>query len=111
MECFFYENKLQFGGLKTGSGGVRLQAQVLGPLECTIANKLIQHSTDRDNRTQTTSALGAEVTPSPNTAENQTFKLHGGLLHGGQGNDITIVNFAFNHDIVVGPAGETHASG
>ena len=92
------------------SGGVRCQAQVLGPLECTIDNKLIRHGTDRDNRKQMTSAMGAEVTPSPNTVEDQTFKLHGELLHGGQGKDNTLVNFACNHDIAVGPAGEPHSS-
>ena len=85
MERFYYGNKLQFGGFKTESGGVRHQAQVLGPLECAIADKLTRNDTDRDKRNPTTSAMGAEVTTTPHTVEDQTFKLNGELLHGRQG--------------------------
>jgi hypothetical protein len=60
MDQFYYGNRLQFGGLKTENGGARHQAQVLRPLECTIADKLTRHGTDRDKRNTTTSTMGAE---------------------------------------------------
>jgi hypothetical protein len=91
MERFYYGNKLQFGGFKTENGGVRRQAQVFGPLKCTIADKLTRHGTDRDKRKPTTSAMGAEVSTSPHMAEDQKFTINGELLHGGQGNDNTLV--------------------
>ena len=84
MERFCYGNKLQFGGLKTEKGGVRRQTQVLGPLECAIADKLTWHGADRDEKKPTTSAMGAEVTTAPHTAEDQKFKMNGELLHGGK---------------------------
>ena len=111
MDRFYYGNKLQFGGFKTVSGGFRRQAQVLGSLKCTIADKLIRHGTDRDNRKPTTSAMGAEVMPSPHMAEDQTFKLNGELLHGGQGKDNTLVHFACNNNIMGQPTGEPHTGG
>ena len=98
MERFYYGNKLQFGGFKTKNGGVRRHAQVLKPLECTIANKLTRHGTVRDKRKPTTSAMGAEVS-SPHTAEDQKFKINGELLHGGQGKNTTLIHFACDHDI------------
>ena len=111
MERFYYGNKFQFGGFRTVSGGVRRQARVLSPLECDITNKLIRHGTDRDDTKPTTSAMGAELMPSPDTAEDQTFKLNGELLHGGQGKDNTLVNIACNHDIAGQPTQEPHTSG
>ena len=55
--------------------------------------------------------MGAEVTPSPDMAEDQTFKLNGEVLHGGQSKDNTLVNIACNHDARGKPAWEPHTSG
>ena len=111
MERFYYGNKLQFGVFKTESGGVRCQAQVLMPLECAIANKLTRHGTDRDKRKPTTSAMGAEVSTSLHTAEDQKFKINEELLHGGHGKNNTLVHFACDHNIAGQPAGEPHTGG
>ena len=87
------------------------QAQVLGPLECVIADKLTWHGTDRGKVKPPTSAMGAEVSTSPHTEEDQNFKINGELLHGGQGKDNTLIHFACDHNIVGHPAEEPHTGG
>ena len=93
------------------SGGVKCQAQVFSPLDCAIASKLIRHGTGRGDKKTLMSLMWAEVTPSPDTEEDQTFKLNGELLHGGKGKDNTLVNIACNHDTMGDPAREPHTSG
>ena len=92
MEQFYYGNKLQFRSHMTNRGDVRRQAQVLGPLECTIANKLAWHTQEEGKGNPALTAMGKAVSvPTQNELKN-TFKLNGELLHGGQGKDHTHVH-------------------
>jgi hypothetical protein len=112
MKRFYYGNKLQFGGFITKNGGIRRQAQVLGPLECAIADKLTRHGTERGKVKPPTSAMGAEVLKSPQTEGDHKFEINGELLHGGQGKDNTLVHFACDHHGLAGhPVEEPHTGG
>ena len=114
MKRFYYGNKLQFGGFITDNDGIRRQAQVLGPLECTIANKLTRHGTERGKVKPPTSVMGAEVSKSPQTETEggHKFKINGELLHGGHGKDNKLVHFACDHQDIAGhPAEEPHTGG
>ena len=102
MERFYYGNKLQFGSLITKKGDVRRQAQVLGPLECAIANKLTWHNTERGKGNPPTSAMGTEVSMPSQPEGNHKFKLNGELLHGGKGKDHTLIHVCCDHHDIPG---------
>ena len=100
MEQFYYGNKLQFRSHMTNKGDVRRQAQVLGPLECVIANKLTRHTTENGKGNPPISAMGNAVLASVQKELNHKFKLNGELLHEGKGKDHTHVHvFCDRHDI------------
>jgi hypothetical protein len=86
--CF----RVQFG--KDDSkvrGGMTQQAQVLGPLECKVASKLIRQSTHIGKEAATTQR-GTTRPLEGGTVMKPDFKLKGELLYEGQGKDNTIVN-------------------
>jgi hypothetical protein len=100
MEQFYYGNKLQFRSHMTNRGDGRRQAQVLGPLECTIADKLTRHTQEEGKRNTALTAIGKAVSAPTQKESNNTFKLNGELLHGGQGKDYTQVHVSCDrHDI------------
>ena len=99
-------------GFQNKNGGIRCHAQILGPLVCAIADKLTRHGTERGKLKPPTSAMGAEVSKSPQTEGGHKFKLNGELLHGGQGKDYTFIHFACDHQDIAGhPAEEPHTGG
>jgi hypothetical protein len=67
------------------------QAWVLGPLECKVANKLIQRSTHIGKEAATTQK-GTTRPPEGGMAKKPDFKLKGELLYKGHGKDNMIVN-------------------
>ena len=83
-------------------GDVRRQAQVLGPLECAIANKLTRHNTEKGKGNPPTSVIGTEVSAPSQTELNHNFKLNGELLHGGKGKDHTLVHVSCDHHDIPG---------
>jgi hypothetical protein len=83
---------MQFEKDKSKVGvGTKQQAQVLGPLECKVTNKLIQRSIP----TREEAAMkqgGAAMQPQGGSGTKREFKLKGEFLYGGQGKDNGIVN-------------------
>jgi hypothetical protein len=67
------------------------QAQVLGPLECKVANKLIWWST-YIGKEAAIMQRGTIRPPEDGTVTKPEFKLKGELLYEGQGKDNAIVN-------------------
>jgi hypothetical protein len=53
--------------------GDRRQAQVLGPFECAIADKLTRHGTERGKGNPPMSAMGTEVSMPPQTEGDHKF--------------------------------------
>ena len=99
MEQFYYGNKLQFRSYMTNKGVVRHHAQVLGPLECAIADKLTRHTTENGKGNPPISAMGTAVSAPAQKELNHKFKLNGELLHGGKGKDHTLVHVSCDrHD-------------
>jgi hypothetical protein len=109
MEQFYYGNKLQFRSHMTNKGDVRCQAQVLGPLECAIADKLTRHTPENGKGNPAISAMGKAVSAPTQKELNHKFKLNGELLHGGKGKDHTHVHD--RHDIPEHHMEEPHTGG
>jgi hypothetical protein len=76
-------DKVTVWGVRSG----KRQAKVPGPLECAIANKLIQSSAGLVYTDTTQKKMGENVTPPKNKGKDTAFKLSGELLHGGKGKD------------------------
>ena len=96
----------------TNRGDVRRQAQVLGPLECAIADKLTRHTQEEGKGNPALTAMEKAVLAPTQKELNNTFKLNGELLHGGQGKNHTHIHVSCDpHDIPEHHMEEPHTDG